>query len=77
MATFSGTIIAVLHDRYAIARLASRVLELRDGVLREVIADAPRQPHWLVTSRSSQCCQAYQCVSMARGATLSLILLTR
>jgi ATPase subunit of ABC transporter with duplicated ATPase domains len=31
LSTFSGTIIAVLHDRYAIARLATRVLELREG----------------------------------------------
>ena len=33
LAAFSGTIIAVLHDRYAIRRLATRVLELRDGML--------------------------------------------
>jgi len=29
--TLSGTIIAVLHDRYAIARLATRILALQDG----------------------------------------------
>jgi ATP-binding cassette subfamily F protein 3 len=33
LSTFGGTIIAVLHDRYAIERLATRVLELRDGTL--------------------------------------------
>ena len=33
LSTFSGTVLAVLHDRYAIARLATRVLELRDGQL--------------------------------------------
>ncbi|HWE64227.1 MAG TPA: ABC-F family ATP-binding cassette domain-containing protein [Chloroflexota bacterium] len=33
---FSGTMIAVLHDRYAISRLATRVLELREGTLREL-----------------------------------------
>jgi ATP-binding cassette subfamily F protein 3 len=32
---FPGTIIAVLHDRAAIARLANRVVELRDGRLIE------------------------------------------
>ncbi len=31
LSTFGGTVLAVLHDRYAIARLATRVLELRDG----------------------------------------------
>jgi len=33
LSTFGGTVLAVLHDRYAIARLATRVLELRDGQL--------------------------------------------
>ncbi len=33
---FGGTLLIVLHDRYAVARLATRVLELRDGRLREV-----------------------------------------
>ncbi len=33
LSTFGGTVLAVLHDRYAIARLATRVLELRDGRL--------------------------------------------
>ncbi len=33
LSTFGGTVLAVLHDRYAIARLATRVLELRDGVI--------------------------------------------
>ncbi|MGH2345034.1 MAG: ABC-F family ATP-binding cassette domain-containing protein, partial [Chloroflexota bacterium] len=36
LAGFGGTVISVLHDRYAVARLATRVLELRAGVLREV-----------------------------------------
>ena len=36
LATFGGSVIAVLHDRYAIRRLATRVLELREGVLCEV-----------------------------------------
>jgi ATP-binding cassette subfamily F protein 3 len=33
---FEGTVLAVLHDRYLIERLATRVVELRNGVLREV-----------------------------------------
>jgi ATP-binding cassette subfamily F protein 3 len=33
---FQGTVLTVLHDRYAIERLATRVLELRDGYLTEV-----------------------------------------
>jgi len=32
---FGGTLLIVLHDRYAIARVATRVLELRDGRLTE------------------------------------------
>ena len=36
---FSGTIVAVLHDRYAIRRLATRLLELRDGTLHETEMD--------------------------------------
>jgi ATPase subunit of ABC transporter with duplicated ATPase domains len=36
LAGFSGTVIAVLHDRAAMRRLANRVLELRDGTLQEV-----------------------------------------
>jgi ATPase subunit of ABC transporter with duplicated ATPase domains len=39
LAGFTGTTIAVLHDRYAIRRLASRVVELREGRLREWIVD--------------------------------------
>lgn len=35
LAQFDGTVIIVLHDRYAIARIATRVLELRDGRLLE------------------------------------------
>jgi ATP-binding cassette subfamily F protein 3 len=36
LTSFSGTIIAVLHDRYAMRRLASRVMELRNGILQEI-----------------------------------------
>jgi len=36
LATFGGSVIVILHDRYAIRRLATRVLELREGVLCEV-----------------------------------------
>jgi ATP-binding cassette, subfamily F, member 3 len=32
---FDGTMLMVLHDRYAIERLATRVVELREGVLHE------------------------------------------
>jgi ATP-binding cassette subfamily F protein 3 len=35
LSRFPGTVLIVLHDRYAIERLASRVLELRDGRLLE------------------------------------------
>ena len=38
LAAFSGTIVAVLHDRFAIRRLASRVLVLRDGTLHESVS---------------------------------------
>ena len=31
LAGYTGTVLAVLHDRYLIARLATRVVELRDG----------------------------------------------
>ena len=34
LAGFGGTVLGVLHDRYAIARLATRVLEMREGRLR-------------------------------------------
>jgi len=36
LASFDGTILAVLHDRYAIERLATRVVELRDGRLYDL-----------------------------------------
>jgi ATP-binding cassette subfamily F protein 3 len=35
LTAFDGTVIAVLHDRYAIKRIANRVLEMRDGRLVE------------------------------------------
>lgn len=35
LASFPGTMLMVLHDRYAVERLASRVVELRDGRLME------------------------------------------
>jgi ATP-binding cassette subfamily F protein 3 len=41
LAGFSGTIIAVLHDRHAIRRLATRVLELRAGTLHEMEMEEP------------------------------------
>jgi len=37
---FTGTVLAVLHDRYSIARLATRVVELRDGALHEFMSSA-------------------------------------
>jgi len=37
LAAFNGTVLAVLHDRYSIARLATRVVELRDGTVRELL----------------------------------------
>lgn len=41
LAQFDGTIIMVLHDRFAIARLATRVLEVRDGQVAEASLSAP------------------------------------
>jgi ATP-binding cassette subfamily F protein 3 len=41
LTNFGGTVISVLHDRYAIGRLATRVLELRAGTLHETIGDFP------------------------------------
>lgn len=35
LAGFTGTVVTVLHDRFAIARLASRVLEVRAGQVSE------------------------------------------
>ena len=35
LAGFAGTVLAVLHDRYLIERLATRILELRDAKLSE------------------------------------------
>ncbi|MDQ4099544.1 MAG: ATP-binding cassette domain-containing protein [Chloroflexota bacterium] len=46
---FEGTILMVLHDRFAIERLATRVLELREGALRELdpaTIRPPEQPAW-------------------------------
>jgi len=40
LGAYTGTIIAVLHDRYAIAALGARVLELRDGTLHEAVQSA-------------------------------------
>jgi ATP-binding cassette subfamily F protein 3 len=39
---FQGTMLLVLHDRYAIERLASRTIEVRDGAVREVIGQLAR-----------------------------------
>ena len=36
LATFNGTILMVLHDRYAMARLATRAIEVRDGGVAEI-----------------------------------------
>ena len=36
LSSFSGSLLMVSHDRYAIDRIATRVLELRDGQLKEV-----------------------------------------
>ncbi len=35
MEAFTGTILAVSHDRYFLERICSRTLELRDGILRD------------------------------------------
>lgn len=35
LASFPGTVLMVLHDRYAVGRLASRVVELESGALTE------------------------------------------
>lgn len=35
LAQFDGTLLIVLHDRYAIERIANRVIEVRDGRLKE------------------------------------------
>jgi ATP-binding cassette subfamily F protein 3 len=40
LSNFDGTVLAVLHDRYLIDRLATRVVELRDGGLREWVRSA-------------------------------------
>ena len=42
LSEYAGTVLAVLHDRYLIDRLATRVIELRDGTLREVVAAEAR-----------------------------------
>jgi len=36
LAQFDGTIVIVLHDRYAASRIATRVVEVRGGTVREV-----------------------------------------
>ena len=33
---FDGTMIVVLHDRYAVSRLANRVIEIRDGITTDI-----------------------------------------
>ena len=37
LSTFGGTILVILHDRYAIERLATRVIEVRNGSVRETL----------------------------------------
>ncbi len=49
LSQFDGTILMVLHDRFAIERLATRVVELRDGILRELdpaTIHPPEQRAW-------------------------------
>lgn len=41
---FDGTVVLVSHDRYAVQRLASRVVEIRNGRLTEIDPDA--DPAW-------------------------------
>ena len=41
---FEGTTVMVLHDRYAIRRLAGRVLEVRDGSVREREVESVQEP---------------------------------
>ncbi|HWV34728.1 MAG TPA: ATP-binding cassette domain-containing protein, partial [Thermomicrobiales bacterium] len=36
LSQFEGTTIVVLHDRYAVSRLANRILEVRDGSVTEI-----------------------------------------
>lgn len=36
LSNFGGTILVILHDRYAIERLATRLIEVRDGSVREI-----------------------------------------
>jgi ATP-binding cassette subfamily F protein 3 len=38
---FQGTILMVLHDRYTVQRLATRVIELRDGIPVEAPVEIP------------------------------------
>ncbi len=44
LAAFPGTVLVVLHDRYLIERLATRVLELRNGALRDMPMFARDEP---------------------------------
>jgi ATP-binding cassette subfamily F protein 3 len=37
LAQFEGTLLIVLHDRYAIERIANRVIEVREGRLKEIL----------------------------------------
>jgi ATP-binding cassette subfamily F protein 3 len=39
LAQFDGTLLIVLHDRYAIERISNRVFEMREGRLTEVFAN--------------------------------------
>ncbi|MBA2470582.1 MAG: ABC-F family ATP-binding cassette domain-containing protein [Chloroflexia bacterium] len=39
---FDGTLMLVLHDRFAIERLATRVIEVRDGRVAEVTGSVPQ-----------------------------------
>ena len=38
---FQGTVLMILHDRYTVQRLATRVVEMRDGALVESLLEIP------------------------------------
>lgn len=51
---FDGTIVLVSHDRYTIQRLASRVVEIRDGRLTEIDPGRHGAGTWLTGRRVSK-----------------------
>ncbi len=36
---FPGTVLAISHDRYFLRKIATRVLELRDGIMQDYSGD--------------------------------------